>query len=71
MQGAMPNLIDFTYRDNVNNNMYSSQCLVHVIEKDEYSGSQHMWSIAEIGEIIASVHISTHMSFTLYCMVCR
>jgi hypothetical protein len=63
----MPNLIDFTYRDNVNDNMYptGSQCLVHMIEKDEYSGGQHMWSIGEIGEIIASVHISTHMSFTL------
>ena len=44
MQGALPNLIDFTYRDNVNENMYPTQCfkLVHVIEKDEYPGGQHM-----------------------------
>ena len=27
MQGAVPNLLDFTYRDNVNENMYPTQCL--------------------------------------------
>jgi len=42
MQGAVPNLLDFTYRDNVNENMYPTQCLVHVVEKDEYTGGWHM-----------------------------
>ena len=31
MLGAVPNLIGFTYRDNVNENMYRTQCLVHPI----------------------------------------